>query len=542
VRSVGNIVLAFTLFAAIAVGATGAVLLRGFQSSIRDAVAEKQAFILEGRAHLLEDEIDHLQVDMTQLAQSEGVDLADEDIGPEKRAVALTAQQSAAFPVTAAILDLAGRVVWSEPGDVRLQLDGAALVRQALSRRRASVTAARDEIHVLVGVADRGAIVAVVRARGGDLLGERFAAVLGESGQVALFRRAPGGDEVIASAGGRVPPELRLDGEGQRWMDDGTGARWLVTEYDVLGERPNRLGLRLVQSAQELELELMRRFYRLVGIVVVALLLAIVGGALFSSAIRRLEDAHFELLNTRGLAAMGKTSVAVAHEVKNSLNGLSVAIDLLASRRADPAATEAVHAQARREIGRLRGVAEDLTLFSARPHLECRELDLNALCRTAVEQLADLAAECGAEASLSLSPEPLWAHADEVKVLGAIENLVRNGLEAMGPGAYGEPLGSSAPRRERRLVVSSRREGADVVVEVSDTGAGLGADVRRRLFEPFVTTKRNGSGLGLAIVRRVVEAHGGEISAEDRPGGGTVFRVRLPGATHRGGEAGAVSG
>jgi two-component system sensor kinase FixL len=66
------------------------------------------------------------------------------------------------------------------------------------------------------------------------------------------------------------------------------------------------------------------------------------------------------------------------------------------------------------------------------------------------------------------------------------------------------------------------------VVEVADRGPGLAPEVRERLFEPFVTTKRTGTGLGLAIARRVVEAHGGEIEAEARPGGGTVFRVLLP--------------
>jgi signal transduction histidine kinase len=535
-----HLVLAFTLFAAIAVAATGGVLLRGFRSSIAGAIADKQAFLLQGRAHILEDEVDHLQVNMMQLARSEGVDLADEDIGPEKRAVALTASQSAAFPITAAILDLSGMVVWSEPGGVRLQLDGAALVRQAIAVPRSTVTVAPDEIHVLVGVAARGAIVAIVQARGQDLLGERLAGALGESGGVSLFQRAPGG-AVVASAGRSVPQELRIDDEGQRWMTDGSGKQWLVTEHDV-GEGPNRMAMRLVQSADELERDLMRQFTRLVGVAVVALLLAIGGGVLFASSIARLERTQLELMSSRGLAAMGKTSVAVAHEVKNSLNGLSVAIDLLASRRADPAAAEAVHAQARREISRLRGVAEDLTLFSARPQLDRRDVDLNALCRSAVAHAEDLAADCGAEMRLALAEVPLRAHADEPKLLGVLDNLVRNGLEAMGPGAFGEAAGPGPDGRERRLVVSTRREGADALVEISDTGSGLRAEVRPRLFEPFVTTKRTGTGLGLAIARRVVEAHGGEVSAHDRPGGGTVFRVRLPAAVRAEAGVGTISG
>jgi signal transduction histidine kinase len=97
-------------------------------------------------------------------------------------------------------------------------------------------------------------------------------------------------------------------------------------------------------------------------------------------------------------------------------------------------------------------------------------------------------------------------------------------------GVRGEQIGSRPPDRERRLTVSSRREGAEAVVEVSDTGCGLIPEVQRRLFEPFVTTKRTRTGFGLAIVRRVVEAHGGGITAEDRVGGGTVFRIHLPAA------------
>jgi len=65
-------------------------------------------------------------------------------------------------------------------------------------------------------------------------------------------------------------------------------------------------------------------------------------------------------------------------------------------------------------------------------------------------------------------------------------------------------------------------------VEVADRGPGVAAEVRDRLFEPFVSTKRTGTGLGLAIARRVVEAHGGHIEALSREGGGTVFRLTLP--------------
>jgi len=117
---------------------------------------------------------------------------------------------------------------------------------------------------------------------------------------------------------------------------------------------------------------------------------------------------------------------------------------------------------------------------------------------------------------------------DAAKLLGALINLVRNGIEAMGPGGFGEPLGASAPERPRVLELTARRADARAVVEVADRGPGLASEVRARLFEPFVTTKRTGTGLGLVIVHRVVTAHGGTLAALDRPGGGTIFRLELP--------------
>ena len=72
-------------------------------------------------------------------------------------------------------------------------------------------------------------------------------------------------------------------------------------------------------------------------------------------------------------------------------------------------------------------------------------------------------------------------------------------------------------------------EGADeIVLTVADTGVGLSPEVRRRLFEPYFSTKSSGTGLGLAIARRAVEAHHGRIEVEDRDGGGTAFRIHLP--------------
>ncbi len=77
-------------------------------------------------------------------------------------------------------------------------------------------------------------------------------------------------------------------------------------------------------------------------------------------------------------------------------------------------------------------------------------------------------------------------------------------------------------------MLRAKRSGDEVVIEVADTGPGLSAEVRARMFEPYYTTKPEGTGLGLAIVHRIATEHGGRLSIEETPGGGATFRMRLP--------------
>jgi two-component system sensor kinase FixL len=106
-------------------------------------------------------------------------------------------------------------------------------------------------------------------------------------------------------------------------------------------------------------------------------------------------------------------------------------------------------------------------------------------------------------------------------------NLLRNSIEAM------------ADAKRRKLSVTTTLINAETVdVAVADTGTGLAKGVADRLFEPFVSTKRNGMGLGLSICRSIVEAHGGRLRSEPNPGGGAIFRFTLA-ATSRTGEADA---
>ncbi len=527
----GYLVLALTLFAAAAVGGTGAILISRARAAAVGAVLERDSLLVHQRAHLLSTELTRLVSEMGRLSRLAEVDLADGNMEPEKRVLRIARRDSALFSAAIAILDAQGQVLWSEPQGIRPRVAGAGLVRRAHDLRGPFLELTVGELIAAAPIAGYGAIVGTVGPeRGHDLFGEALREAIREEGELSLVTPSgQAGDVAIFSAGRPEPSELRLGQEGQEWQRDGAGVLHLVTEAAVPG---TLLSLRMVIPARLVDREVAGPLRTLEAIVGGALLLALLGGALLALGIHRLERAEGEVQKSRELAAMGKTAAAIAHEVKNSLNGLSVALDLLASGRAAPEAARAVHSQARSEVARLRDVAEDLTLFAAPPRLALADADLDALCAQAAAACTELARDCGARVETDLSSGARLP-ADPGKLVSALVNLVRNGLEAMGPGAFGEPLGARPAPRERRLTLATRREGSQAVVTVSDTGAGIPAEVRARLFEPFVTTKRTGTGLGLAICRRVVEAHGGTVSAADREGGGTRVTVVLPGAAAR---------
>ena len=526
----GYHVITLTLFAALAVGVTGAISLSRFEDAAVRAAASRALLVTDARARLLGQELSRLQGEIGRLSHLPELDLADGNLEPEKRVLRIASKDTAVLTTAIAVVDSRGAVLWSEPQGAAPAAGGGTLLRIARFTGRASFWFGRGEIAVAAPIAGGGALVGLVSASNRDLFGDIFHRSLGSGGGAMLLRRSTRGDPelVIATTGAVLPSELALGREAQAWLEDPNGRRWLVTEQQV-GEGP--LALRLFWPSEDVDREIAKPFRALLVFVVLALVLAVAVGAILALVIGRLELTQRELHKSRELAAMGKTAAAIAHEVKNSLNGLSVALDLLGSRRVEPEAARAVHTQAREEISRLRGVADDLTLFAAPPRLELADVDLRELCRRAAASGGGLAADCGARIALDLAGEgqpPLVIRADARKLYGAVQNIIRNGLEAMGPGAYGEPLGAPPNERPRVLTVSARALGRSVAIEVADTGAGLDPAVRARLFEPFVTTKRTGTGLGLAIARRVVEAHGGRIEALDRTGGGTLFRLVFP--------------
>ncbi len=227
-----------------------------------------------------------------------------------------------------------------------------------------------------------------------------------------------------------------------------------------------------------------------------------------------------ELRRAERLAAVGRISAQITHEIRNPLNAIGLNTELLAEELeglpAVPKEALALVAAISREVDRLNGVAEEYLRFARLPRPALARQDLNDVLAGLLDFLApELAgARIVLHRELEQGLPPILG--DENQLRAVFLNLVRNSREAM-------PAGGT-------VTVRTRSAGAAVEAEVADTGGGIPPGDLTRIFEPFYSTKERGTGLGLAFTRQVVEEHGGTIRCESAVGRGTTFVIRLPAA------------
>jgi signal transduction histidine kinase len=146
-------------------------------------------------------------------------------------------------------------------------------------------------------------------------------------------------------------------------------------------------------------------------------------------------------------------------------------------------------------------------------------VNLNDVIMLTVEILAPEAKARDVKLSETLNPQPLLVRVNPVHLQQVLLNLVLNGMDA---------TANNSPVDRRVNIRTAVVNGVTVKVSIADSGSGIPADKLQQIFEPFFTTKEKGTGLGLAIARTIIERCGGDISADNRPNGGAVFRFSLP--------------
>lgn len=237
---------------------------------------------------------------------------------------------------------------------------------------------------------------------------------------------------------------------------------------------------------------------------------------------RRLHQVQSELIHMSRLSELGQMVSALAHEVNQPLtaiqNYLQAGQHLVAAGETQKA--QALFAKAVEQSERANAIIRRLREFVRKGETTRQRESLPKIAEEAVALSLVGQRASGVQVDLRLDAAAVWTFVDKVQIQQVLFNLLRNAIDAMAESTRREVVIASMPADDNMVEIS-----------VADSGPGLAAEVRRQLFQPFVTTKPEGMGVGLSICRSIIEAHGGRMAAGDRPGGGTVFRFTVPGET-----------
>lgn len=238
---------------------------------------------------------------------------------------------------------------------------------------------------------------------------------------------------------------------------------------------------------------------------------------------RRLEQAEAEARRTERLAALGHLSAGLAHEIRNPLGIIKGSAELLNQKLEDssPVARE-LAGNISSEVNRLGALVARFLDFARPVPLDRRPQEVAPLVDRALKAVHDQYPEARVTVEREYAPTVPKLLLDEALCEQVFINLGLNAYEAMDSGV-GSLHVTIAPG------TSDGRSGVEIKVE--DSGPGIPAEIRERIFDPFMTTKRTGAGLGLSIVSKIVDDHGGTIRVTSEPGKGACFRVFLPSET-----------
>ncbi|HPI76128.1 MAG TPA: ATP-binding protein [bacterium] len=237
---------------------------------------------------------------------------------------------------------------------------------------------------------------------------------------------------------------------------------------------------------------------------------------------RRAEDAYDKLLDSfekakesDRLAAIGTLAAGIAHEIRNPLGGVKGAVEILAVE------FDADHPKRRfveitnKEIQRMERIVCEFLDFSRPQEPSLAPGRINSVLKSVLELSMKNLSKNNVRLKMDLFEPDAAFNMDSNQLGQVFLNLVLNGVDSMPEGG--------------ELLVTTRRLGDEVEIEIADTGSGIDPADEERIFEPFFTKKQGGTGLGLPICRQIVERHGGRIAIRNRRDGqGAAARVALP--------------
>ena len=322
----------------------------------------------------------------------------------------------------------------------------------------------------------------------------------------------------------KEPLVLRAKVDGKLFsqiVDSGGGKRYFEVVKPVALDDSNLGFLKIGLSLGSMEVA----WHNSLRAIITLGLAIVAAGILGMAAILHNQHSHMqevkaleiEVLHRERLSALGNLAATVAHEIRNPLNAISMGLQRL-KVEFQPTDDQEQYSRVTElmlgEVHRLNSIVEQF-LSLARP------LEIKPEALRVQDVLNELATLVGGEAQQSkvqirvvapLALPPLKA--DREYFRQTLLNLILNGLQAM-------PEGGT-------LTLKANTSNGNFLISITDTGVGIAPENRRRIFEPYFTTKAKGSGLGLAIARRIIEAHGGKITVSGEADHGSCFQIALP--------------
>jgi len=255
----------------------------------------------------------------------------------------------------------------------------------------------------------------------------------------------------------------------------------------------------------------------------------------FNAMVEKLKAAREEievyhqdrLARAERLATLGEIAASLAHEIKNPLAGIAGAVQVMADELPEADARKEIMHEILTQVHRLDRTTQDLLAFARPGKPDVEPCDIHQVLDRVLILLAENPEAKQMRVVRAYQPDIPRMQADGKQLRQVFLNLILNAVQAMPAG--GQITLRTAVRNGARAEGEEPTAHAPMVeVAVTDTGPGIPSNVLTEIFTPFMTTKRRGTGLGLSVSRRIVEDHGGWITAESPAGQGATFRVFLP--------------
>ncbi len=219
------------------------------------------------------------------------------------------------------------------------------------------------------------------------------------------------------------------------------------------------------------------------------------------------------------LAALGRLSASLAHEIKNPLSAVKTFVQLVPKKFESQTFREKLNATVPRELERINRLVDNLLQLTRKPKLNLASVDLNDVLLQTTELYQSEMDSKKVKYQVALEKHMPKIQADAELLHRVFANILLNAIQAM-------PQGGTLSVSTRHSSLESDNGSLQVIVR--DTGIGMNGETVERLFDPFFTTKEKGTGLGMANAKRIIEEHGGTIEVRSDPGKGTAVVVTLP--------------